>query len=122
MERPSAEKRFLQEEVFMKVSVRSLAVRLALAIAGSMAVVASASASAADVVLLAPVAPPPVRYEAVPAPRTGYAWDRGHWGWEHGRYVWERGHWEIARAGHRWVAGHWAPRAQHWVWIPGHWA
>jgi hypothetical protein len=104
----------------MKVSVRSLAIRLALATAGSMAVVASASA--ADVVLLAPDAPPPMRYEAVPAPRVGYAWDRGHWGWEQGRYVWERGHWEIARVGHRWVGGRWAPRGPHWVWIPGHWA
>ncbi|MEA3121521.1 MAG: hypothetical protein QOH33_1076 [Paraburkholderia sp.] len=104
----------------MKVSVRSLVIRLALAAAGCMAVVSSASA--ADVVVLAPDAPPPVRYEGVPAPRAGYVWDRGHWGWEHGRYVWERGHWEIERVGHRWVGGHWAPRGPHWEWIPGHWA
>ena len=45
-------------------------------------------------VVVAPNAPPPVRYEVVPATRVGYVWERGHWRWDHGRYVWIGGHWE----------------------------
>ncbi|HTI16506.1 MAG TPA: YXWGXW repeat-containing protein [Trinickia sp.] len=103
----------------MKVSAPSLMIRIALATAASMTIVASVSAQE---VLIAPSAPPPVQDEAVPAPRAGYVWDHGHWRWEHGRYVWVRGHWEVMRLGHHWSPGHWAPRDSRWVWIPGHWS
>lgn len=46
--------------------------------------------AAAQVMVLAPPAPV---YESAPAPRVGYAWERGYWGWQYGRYVWVPGHW-----------------------------
>ena len=75
-----------------------------------------------EIVVVAPNAPPPVRYEVVPAARVGYVWDRGHWHWEHGRYVWIGGHWEAERVGMRWVPGHWDQRGPNWFWTRGHWA
>ncbi len=95
---------------------------LALALASIGSAVAPLTASAEEIVVVAPSAPPPARYEVVPGPRVGYVWDHGHWGWEHGRYVWVRGHWEAERVGLHWVAGHWAPRGPNWVWVRGHWA
>ena len=59
----------------MKLSTRLLIAQLALAAAGTFA--AAASASAQEVVVVAPNAPPPVRYEAVPAARTGYVQEEG---------------------------------------------
>ncbi|TKC91606.1 hypothetical protein FAZ69_03935 [Trinickia terrae] len=103
----------------MKAPVRSLIAQLALVAVGALTI---ATASAEEVVLVAPNAPPPVRYEAVPVPRDGYIWEKGHWRWEHGQYVWERGHWEVVRVGLHWVPGHWAPRGPNWVWVTGHWA
>ena len=52
-------------------------------------------------------APPPMRYEAVPAPRAGYVWAPGYWHWDGRRHVWQNGHWEVARAGYRYVAPRW---------------
>ncbi|WP_396330245.1 OmpA family protein [Burkholderia anthina] len=46
--------------------------------------------ASAQVMVLAPPAPV---YEAAPAPRVGYAWERGYWAWQYGRYVWVPGHW-----------------------------
>ncbi|KVR89560.1 YXWGXW repeat-containing protein [Burkholderia vietnamiensis] len=74
------------------------------------------------VVVVAPNAPPPVRYEVVPDARVGYVWERGHWRWEHGRYVWIGGHWEAERIGMHWVPGHWDQRGPNWFWTRGHWA
>ncbi|MBU9572272.1 YXWGXW repeat-containing protein [Burkholderia multivorans] len=78
--------------------------------------------AAEEVVVVAPSAPPPVRYEVVPAARVGYVWERGHWRWEHGRYVWIGGHWEAERVGMHWVPGHWDRRGPNWFWTRGHWA
>ena len=43
------------------------------------------------------VAPPPPRYEIVPAPRMGYNWAPGYWQWEGQRHVWASGRWMEAR-------------------------
>jgi OOP family OmpA-OmpF porin len=73
--------------------------RIVIGLAASSALAAvlftgSAPASAQVVVL----APPTPVYEAAPAPRVGYEWERGYWGWQYGRYVWVQGHWtEVAR-------------------------
>jgi hypothetical protein len=66
--------------------------------------------------------PPAPIYEAVPAPRVGYAWAPGYWGWEHERHVWMPGHWMAERHGHRWVADHWS-EGPHGGWHleRGHW-
>lgn len=74
------------------------------------------------------IAPPPVRYEVVPAPRPGGAWVPGAWQWRYGRYAWVPGHWVVARPGFayvpaRWMHRHgrWAYRAGAWVRVPHRW-
>ncbi|WP_374729594.1 hypothetical protein [Caballeronia choica] len=84
-----------------------------------MAVVSAPAFSQA--VIIAPSAPPPMRFEPVPPPRPGYGWDGGHWRWEGGRYVWAPGHWQPVHAGYRWMPGHWVQTAHGWRWIDGHW-
>ncbi|WP_408515401.1 YXWGXW repeat-containing protein [Paraburkholderia sediminicola] len=81
-----------------------------------------ASVAFAQAVIVAPSPPPAPRVEVLPAPRAGYAWDRGHWRWELGRYVWVPGHWQVVRIGHRWIPGHWVAVGLSWRWVPGHWA
>lgn len=64
------------------------------------------------------VAPPLVRYEAVPRLNNGYAWAPGYWAWHGNHYVWMRGRQIVQRPGHYWVADHWASgnryRAGYW--------
>ena len=67
------------------------------------------------------MAPPPQRYEAVPAPRSGYAWAPGYWQWEEQRHVWAPGRWIEARPGSYWVADRWEPRDGRHHYDPGHW-
>jgi hypothetical protein len=82
----------------------------------------AASAAFAQAVIIAPTAPPPVRYEVVPAARDGYVWDHGRWRWDHGQYVWVPGHWQPVRVGYHWVPGHWVQHGPNWHWVDGHWA
>jgi hypothetical protein len=100
---------------------RTFRLLLAQALIVTAGVTAVASASA-EVVVIAPSAPPAVRYEAVPAPRAGYVWDPGHWRWDHDRYAWIGGHWQPVRVGYHWVPGHWIARGPNYRWIEGHWA
>jgi hypothetical protein len=67
------------------------------------------------------VAPPPPRYEVVPAPRRGFVWDPGYWEWRHGRYIWARGHWVRERHGMYWHPSHWVERDGRWVLERGGW-
>ena len=66
------------------------------------------------------VGPPPPRYEVVPPPRPGYAWQAGEWVWNGNRYVWRAGH--FARHGGHWVPAHWRRTPNGWVRVEGHWA
>ncbi len=66
---------------------------------GRMVIAEPVAVRTEEIVVVAPNAPPPVRYEVVPAMRVGYVWERGHWRWDHGRYVWIGGHWETERVG-----------------------
>jgi hypothetical protein len=110
---------FNQRGKTMNKTFRLLLANTVLIAAGVAAV---ASASAEEVVVIAPSAPPPVRYEAVPAARVGYVWDHGHWRWDHGRYVWAAGHWQAERVGYHWVPGHWVSHGPNYHWVQGHWA
>jgi hypothetical protein len=67
------------------------------------------------------VAPPAQRYEAVPAPRSGYVWAPGYWRWEDQRHVWAPGRWMTARPGYYWVADRWQPREGRHHYEAGHW-
>ncbi len=77
--------------------------------------------------IVAPRAPPPVRYEVVPPPPAGrvevVTWDPGHWHWNGHEYVWVPGHYvERPRREAVWEPGHWAERPNGaWVWVEGHW-
>ena len=46
------------------------------------------------------VAPPPLRYEVVPAPRVGWVWVPGFWDWRYSRYHWVPGHYVRHRPGY----------------------
>jgi hypothetical protein len=109
-----------EEEVHMNVSLRNLLARSVFVVAGVLSV--ASAVSAAEVVVIAPNAPPAPRYEAVPPARVGYVWDHGHWNWQHGRYVWIGGHWQAERVGHHWVPGEWVPEHGQFRWVPAHWA
>jgi len=75
--------------------------------------------------VIVPMAPPPVRVEAVPPPPPWAAvWEPGHWRWDGHGYRWVRGHY-IRRPHehehHEWVAGHWEDRPGGHIWIEGTW-
>lgn len=67
-------------------------------------------------------APPPVRFEAVPAARRGYVWVPGYWDGRGGRrHVWRTGHWERARNGYNYVQPNWVQRDNRWQLNRGGW-
>jgi hypothetical protein len=104
----------------MNKSMRLMLAKAAFLTAGVCAVAAPAFA---EIVVVEPNLPPPAeRIEVVPAPRVGYAWDKGHWKWDHGQYVWIAGHWQRERVGYHWVPGHWVAHGPNWHWVDGHWA
>ena len=65
--------------------------------------------------------PPPPRYEAVPHPRRGMAWEQGHWEWRGHRHVWVPGHWIKARPGHVYHQPRWEERDGRWHMQRGRW-
>ena len=67
------------------------------------------------------VAPPPPRYEVVPAARVGYVWSPGHWQWRGGQYAWIGGHWERVRTGYRYYAPYWVERGGRWYYETPRW-
>ena len=80
----------------------------ALFAAGTIAAVATPRTSVAQVGVYLNIAPPPVRYEVVPAPRSGYVWSSGHWQYDGSQHVWADGSWQDSRPGYvysqpRWV-------------------
>jgi hypothetical protein len=66
-------------------------------------------------------APPPVRYERVPAPRRGYAWINGYWDVHRNRHVWNSGHWERARVGYHYAQPTWLKNNRRWELQRGEW-
>lgn len=66
-------------------------------------------------------APPPVRYEAVPAARRGYVWAPGYWNWNGKRHVWTAGHWEPARTGQVYEPAEWRQDGDKWKFKRGEW-
>ena len=67
-------------------------------------------------------APPPLRYEAVPAPRRGYEWAPGYWNWNGRHHVWSQGHWEQARPGYVYQRPEWRQGGNEWRLNRGGWA
>ena len=77
------------------------------------------AASAVDIYL--DIAPPAPRYEVLPAPRPGYAWQPGYWDWRDGRHHWRKGYWVKERPGYYWHPSRWEQRGGRWHMERGRW-
>ena len=66
-------------------------------------------------------APPPVRYEAVPAPRRGYVWAPGYWEPRGHRHVWRAGHWVQNRPGYMYRQPVWVQHGNRWDYRASRW-
>ena len=92
---------------------------LAVALAAGMSM--STAMARTDVAVELNFGPPPVVYEAVPAPRAGYIWAPGYWDYDGHRHVWAKGHWERERHGEHWSRGEWREHEGRWHLERGHW-
>jgi len=101
----------------MNLHIRKLA--LASLFAAGAAVAPQAYSANVDIEV--GVAPPAARYEVAPAPRQGYVWRQGYWGWDGHRHVWHSGDWMRERHGEHWVADDWEHRGDRWYFRSGHW-
>jgi len=79
------------------------------------------SVGAPAVVDYVEVAPPPPRFERIPAPRPGYVWGPGYWEWRGNRHEWVAGSWIAERPGFIYSAPHWTQRDGHWYREEAHW-
>lgn len=66
-------------------------------------------------------APPPPRYEAVPAPRRGHVWAPGYWEPRGHRHVWRAGHWVQSRPGYVYRQPAWVQHGGRWDYRPSRW-
>lgn len=96
--------------------VRSLLLSMLLA-AGAAAAPASAQVS-----FNISIAPPELRYEAVPVIAPGYVWAPGYWAWSGDRHIWVRGRTIVQRVGYRWEPDRWEQRDRAYYRQPGRWA
>jgi hypothetical protein len=67
------------------------------------------------------VAPPPARYEVVPAARPGWFWVPGAWEWRSNRHHWARGHWVRERHGYYYAPTRWEERDGRHYYYGGGW-
>ncbi len=67
------------------------------------------------------VAPPPPRWERIPAPRAGFVWAPGYWRWSGATYIWVGGRWYPRRVGYRYVRPRWHRVRGGWRFNAGHW-
>ena len=95
--------------------------RILLCLLVALGGVALPVASKARTAIIVEVAPPPPRVEVVPAPRAGYVWAPGYWGWRGHRHVWFNGYWIRERRGHHWQPHHWVEREGRWHFEEGRW-
>jgi hypothetical protein len=102
-----------KEKQMMK---RSLIV---LALVAPLATLTLPASAAVDLVVK--VAPPVPRVEVVPAPRVGYVWAPGYWGWRGGRHVWIAGAWQHERKGYVYAQPAWVQRDGAWHLNRGGW-
>lgn len=65
--------------------------------------------------------PPPLRYERVPSPRSGYVWAPGYWDWNGHTHVWADGHWVRERPGYVYERAEWYQENGGWHLRKGKW-
>jgi len=83
-------------------------------VAATFAGAAFPAAARTNVDLIVNVAPPPARYEVVPAPHAGFAWVPGYWEWRHGRHFWVGGHYLRHRPGYVYEPARWIEHDGRW--------
>ena len=81
-------------------------------LAAGLGGIAAPAAAAVDVYI--DLAPPPARYEVVPAPRRGYVWTPGYWNWNGHRHVWTSGTWVRERPGYSYNHARWVEQDGRW--------
>lgn len=91
------------------------------AAAGACSFASTPAQARVHVDIYANVAPPPLRVEVAPAPRRGYVWVPGYWGWSHHRHSWNRGHWVRERHGYHWAPARWDQDGNRWRYRQGRW-
>jgi hypothetical protein len=96
--------------MFKKIVLASM---LSAALAGAAAPAISA--------IIVQVAPPAMRDEIVPAPRSGYLWSPGYWDWRNNRHVWAKGSWQRERHGYHYAQPAWEQRDGSWQMNRGAW-
>ena len=98
----------------------AIATALLAALGGSV-LLPSVAAAQVNVNINIGEAPPPVRYEVVPAARSGYLWVPGYWNWDGSRHVWSTGHWERSRSSYTYVQPEWRQEGEGWRLDRGGW-
>ena len=91
----------------------------ALIAAGAIGAVATPLTSVAQIYLQ--IGPPAVRYEAVPAPREGYIWSNGHWGYDGRQHAWTEGSWQASRPGYTYYQPRWVENNGRWGYHGSRW-
>lgn len=90
-------------------------------VTGSASIIAPVAQAGVNVNLDIGVPPPVPRYEAVPAPREGFVWIQGFWGWDGNQHVWHEGHWEAQRRGYVYQPARWDRVGDRWRYNEGKW-
>jgi hypothetical protein len=67
------------------------------------------------------IAPPANRVEIVPAPRTGYIYEPGHYAYDGEKYEWKQGTFIEERPGHVYTPYAFERRGDKYYLRPGHW-
>jgi hypothetical protein len=93
----------------------------ALFAAGTIAGVAMPTASMAQLDINLSFGPPAAIYEPIPAPRSGYIWQGGHWNWDGNRHVWNAGNWQALRPGYSYYAPRWVENNGRWSYQASRW-
>lgn len=88
---------------------------------GTAALIPPEASAQARVDIIIGNAPPPVRYEVIPAPRRGWEWVPGYWNWNGRRHYWIGGHWERVRPGYYFQHPEWQQHNGGWHLNRGGW-
>jgi len=88
---------------------------------GSAALVPAGASTQVGVNLVIGAAPPAPRFESVPAPRHGYIWVPGYWGWNGRHHIWMGGRWEPERYGYQYRPAVWVQDGDAWRLDEGGW-
>ncbi|MYM37765.1 YXWGXW repeat-containing protein [Duganella qianjiadongensis] len=88
---------------------------------GTLALPLTPAQAQTEVSIVVSNAPPPLRFESLPPPRSGYVWAPGYWRWNGHRYIWRTGHWEVLRQGYQYQTPVWHEYREGWRFEPGGW-